>query len=284
MKTKNFSLSLTLLGIGAILILPASVAAQTGPSGSFTNKITGPTNAVWDFGSLITNVDISISTSDAQVELSFAATVQQTGAGKLSGSGTGVTVNLSDGSSTTQFAGSVKSTGSVTSTGPGAHVMLTTSVTGSAILPGDTVARKVSARLQVNGVIDNTNRTISGQSTSQASAAGKGSISETDNFGPTSVNAIPGIAPLGDGSWTLTMNVATAANKISGAAQVTLNSGQVLNYSIKGSFKSTTGLSKLVLAGSDLASKGSTLQVMMNGNTVKSISGRIVGQNVNANF
>jgi hypothetical protein len=284
MKITTQSLRGSILGAATALLMPFLAAAviNTGPSGSFTNTVTGPSNAVWDFGGLITNVDVSITNDN--VDVRFPVTIQQSGAGKISGAGTNVDVALQTAGGSTHFLGNYKASGSVNSTAKGTHLLFTATVSGNTSVPGQgSTVRRASATFQVNGLINNTNQTISGQMKNLASASGLPSASEIDDFGPSPLTDIS--SDLGDGGWTLILsNLATTNNAVTGTATITLDSEQSFNYSVKGSFNSTKG-TKLVLTGSDATSKGSAIQVMLDtNNVVRNVKGRISGQMVNANF
>ena len=72
-------------------------------------------------------------------------------------------------------------------------------------------------------------------------------------------------------------------HKVSGSAVITLNSGRSLPFTVRGVFNPRTEISKLTLLGVDTA-KGSSLVVSVDGNTVKTIKGRISGQSVYASY
>src|SRR5204862_5952142 len=125
------------------------------------------------------------------------------------------------------------------------------SISGSALLSGAT--RTVSASEKVNLLIDPVSKQIiSGTFASKASASGLGSASDG---GPVSPEPLPD--ELGDGTWTLSLNLEpNESNKYQGTnstATVTLMTGQVYPFSVVGAYKSTTGLTKLVLKGIDAA-------------------------------
>ena len=68
MKRNHPSILATIFGVSAVLLGPALASAQSaGPSGSFTNTVSAPTNAVWDCGGVITNVDVDVANSSTSV-------------------------------------------------------------------------------------------------------------------------------------------------------------------------------------------------------------------------
>ena len=292
MKITLNSLQSVALGIGAALLVPFLAAAVPvgGPSGSFTNTVTGPTNAVWDFEGVVTNVNIDVTNkTGTEVQGDMSVTFNQSGAGKASGSDTNVsvTLNISGGSSNTtgsvSFPATVTVKGSINSTKGGAHLIFSVTGTGTGTLPGESQSSKISLSKQILATINSANQTVTGTMKGTASASGHGSIVNTTSF-TNSISEVGGGA-LGDGSWTLTLNdLATTNNQVTGTATITLNSGQSFNYSVKGSFNSTKG-TKLVLTGSDPNSKGSAIQVTLDTNdVVTNIKGRITGQMVNVSF
>jgi hypothetical protein len=285
MKTTLHILHGHILGVGAALLVPF-LATAAGPSGSFTNTVTGPSNAVWDFGGILTNANIDVTKDGVEVQTALAADFTQSGQGKVSGADTGVpvTLNILGGSNagSVSFPATVTEKGSINSTQGGAHLIFSITGTGTGTLPGESEASRISVSQQINATINNANQTIIGSKKETASASGAGSITQTTTFS----NSVSGVSSdLGDGSWTLILNsLSTSNNQVTGTATITLDSEQSFNYSVKGSFNSTKG-TKLVLTGSDAISKGSAIQVTLDANNVvRNIKGRITGQMVNANF
>ena len=286
MKTNCHFLRSSILCAGAALLVPF-IAGAAGPSGSFTNTVTGPTNAVWDFGGIITNANIDVTSRGIEVQTELALDFTQSGAGKVSGLETNVpvAVNITGGrnAGSVSFPATVKEKGSINSTRGGAHFIFIATGTGTATLPGEPRASRITLSEQINATINSADQTITGSNKKSAGASGVGSISETKPFTNT-INEVGGGA-LGDGSWTLTLNnLSTSNNAVTGTAMITLNSGQVFNYAVRGAFNSTKG-TKLLLSGSDAISKGSAIQVTLDTNSVVTdIKGRIAGQMVKASF
>jgi hypothetical protein len=282
MKITLHTLHLSILGVGAALLVPF-LATAAGPSGSITNAVTSPADAVWDFGDIITNANIDVSKDSTEVQASIPAEVTQSGTGKVSDSQTDVSVTVDVDSEPVTFPATVTEKGSINSTAGGAHLIFSITATGTATLPGKSTESRISLSQQISATINSANQTISGSQKETATASGEGSIVESSTFN-NSISEV-GTGGLGDGSWTLTLNdLSTTDNKVTGTATVTLNSGQVFNYSIKGAYSSTKG-TKLLLSGSDAISKGSTIQVTLDtNNDVTNIKGRITGQMVNASF
>jgi hypothetical protein len=288
MKATFHVLHTSILGVSAALLMPflASAIGPIAPSGSFTNTVTDPANAVWDFGGILTNIDIHATQHGVEAQASIAIDFTQSGQGKVNGSQDSIPVTLNlvgNDSGSVPLSTTVTEKGSINSTAGGSHLVFTVTATGIGTLPGQPKASNITLKNQINSVINNTNQTIIGTMKETASASGVGSVNETRNF-TNSITAVGG-GDLGDGSWTLTLNnLATTNNQVTGTATITLNSEQVFNYSVKGSFNSTKG-TKLVLTGADVISKGSAIQVTLDtGNVVRNIKGRITGQNVNASF
>jgi len=284
MKITLHVLRSRILGVGAALLVPF-LAAAAGPSGGpFTNIVSDPANAVWDFGGIIDNVDIDAPQHGVEVTASIATDFTQSGQGKVNGSqdSVPVTLNIIGGGNpgTVPLSTTVTEKGTINSKSGVSHLVFTVTATGTGTLPGEPKPSKITLKKQINANIDSATQIITGTQKDSASASGVGSVNETTTF--TNTVAEVGGGDLGDGSWTLTLNdLSTGGNQVTGTATIELNSGQVFNYTVKGNFNSTKG-TKLVLTGSDDISKGSAIQVTMDtNNTVTNIKGRITGQNVN---
>jgi hypothetical protein len=279
MKTITKFASGTFLTLTVALVTPSSVNAQTGPSGSFTNAVSGGSNAVWDVSATLTNVDFSLTNNDdsTEVNIDYPVSVEQTGGGKLGGLGV-ATVSLVINGAPMTFPGSYKAKGAISSNHGAGHAMFSSTVTGLADIEGAT--RKVSAVDSVSVAFDNIGGAVTGTERKSASASGKGSISSHDVVTESLGSVFPG-----DGSWTLVLNLSTdSRNKVTGTGDITLNSGQTFHYTVHGAFNSKSNTSKITLSAFDAATKGSTLKVGMTGNTVASIKGKISGQSVDVSF
>lgn len=272
------------LGIGAALLMPfmASAVGPVGPSGDFSETVTNAADAVWDFEGVVTNANFDVSENGPEVQANIPAAFTQSGAGKISGSATDVpmsfTINGLGGNGTVPLSATVTEKGSISSTKGSARFSITFRASGTATLPSSSHSSVITLSEQINATINSTNQTITGSMKSTASDSSHGSITETMTF----ANPLSDVGALGDGSWTLNLNgLSTTGTKVTGTATVTLNSGQVFNYSIKGSFSSTKG-TLLLLSGSDANSKGSTITVTLNtSDVVTNIKGKISGQTVN---
>jgi hypothetical protein len=284
MKTTLHTIQSSILGISAALLMPI-VANAAGPSGSFTNIVADATNAVWDFGGVITNVDIDVSSVKAGVDVQAALPTDftQSGTGKVSASQPDVTITPTVNGQSFSYPAAVTEKGSVNSTQGGSHLIFSVTAVGTGTLPQASKPGKIALGIQINATINSATQTIFGTMKDSATASGHGSVTETQSFSNTVAEV--GSGGLGDGSWMLTLNnLSTSNNAVTGTATITLSSGQSFNYSVKGAFNATKG-TKLVLTGSDANSKGSAIQVTLDtNNTVTNIKGRITGQNVNASF
>lgn len=280
MKTTSRSFIVAVLVLGPALVAPRFAEAQSAPTGSVTNVVTAPTNAVWDVDTGLTNVDFTVKNKDGStVSVSYPISVQQMGSGRLTGGPADTTVELNVQGTNLTFTGSYKVTGSISSSRGRGHASLNTIVKGSAFIDGRN--RMVTAKHAATVSFDNAAGTASGVEMNSASAAGKGTLTSRDDFSQSLDSVFPG-----NGSWTLVLNNLSTdlRNKITGSADITLNTGQKFQYTVRGVFKPKDGTSKLVLTGFDTLTKGSALQVGMSGNTVTNIKGKISGQMVNVVF
>ena len=283
MKTSNKCLLTALVALGVAMVSPRSVHAQNAPSGSINiPTITDPANAVWDVDSDFTNIEFSVTSKDGDttVSVSCPVSVSQSGSGKFSGSGN-TPVQLDVDGVNQSFSGSYKVTGTITSNkgrGRGSYNAIVSGIAQLEGKQGKVEPHKVTGKQSGKVSFDNVMGTATTSQKDTASASGMGSISSTETQ-PQPLSSVFA----GDGSWTLVLNdLATdSRNKILGTATVTLNTGQVFRYGVRGVYKTKDGSSKLLLKALDLATKGSTLLVGMNGNTVTTIKGKITGQMVN---
>jgi len=284
MKILKSVLSLGLVAVSSTLALQ-SLFAQ--PTGSITNLITDPANAVWDFSMLsneLQNVDYSIfkvkgGVTNTEAELIYADPFTQTGAGKFTGSGsTPVTLLLSDGSSSNSpFTGTYKVSGSVTSSKGVAKIAFTARVAGATEVDGKN--RNVSSSVTFNIEVGAVSGQVGGREAARASAAGLGTISSSTTIGPYPLTNF--VAEVGDGTWTLVLTFGSSSGAaLNGTATVTLDSGTVYPFNFTGTYSAHTTESKLNLKGTSNAA-GSVLQVTLNSsNQVSQITGHIAGQTV----
>ena len=200
MKTTRRCLLVPLLALGFGTLTSLTARAQSGPSGSVTNSVASPTNAVWDVDANLTSVHFTVTNKNdsTTVRISYPISLQQTGTGKIAGSGNS-TVNLAIQGSNSTFTGSYKVTGLVSSSNGRGHAALNTVVTGMAQFDGHT--RTLTGTHSTSILFDNLLGTVSGSEKSTASASGKGSISNHDTFTDTVSSTFPG-----NGSWTLVLN------------------------------------------------------------------------------
>lgn len=245
------------------------------PSGTLQVNVTDVTNLLWDVSSIGELQDLDFDISDEGTEISFAAPFVQTGAGKLVGFG----VTQMEVTSPV-FVGHIdnaayKVSGSITSAKGVARLTFTGIAKGLAEANGR--IGMLTGSLAAKVTIDANQQAVSGTYTAMGSATGVGSIKETGSADITWTDAVNA---MGDGSWTLAMDLTNdAVKKIGGTARVTLSSGAFLDFTVKGTYKSTTDTSILILAATP-ESKGSTLKVTLTGSTISSIQGKVTGQTI----
>jgi hypothetical protein len=276
MKKSKSILQVSVLAVAATLGFQTLIAQ---PSGSITNLVSNPANALWDFSLLtneLQNIDLTASRKDVTAEFIYADPFTQNGAGKFSGSGSTTAALTVDGESNS-FAGPYKVSGSVTSSKGVAKVTFTTKVSGTGV-ELDGKSRSVSGGETEIVEVDAVTGQVTGRSTARAAASGLGAISSTSTISDTLSDVA---AQIGDGTWTLVLDFGSPSGKsLTGTATVTLNAGTVYPFSFTGAFDSKTGDSKLNLKGTG-AGQGSALIVTLNSsNTVASISGKVSGQTV----
>lgn len=274
-----------------ILLLSAVLSALTAqtllaqPSGSVTNLVTNPTNALWDFSKLtneLQNIDFTIfkvshGVTNTEAEFVYAEAFTQDGHGKFSGSGSTNVVLAVDGTPTTTNIFTYKVNGSVTSSKGVARINFTTKVSGPAELRNKT--RNVTGSATYIISVDNVTGEVAGRQATHASASGLGSIASSTSIGPSPLTNF--VAEIGDGTWTLVLDFgASSGNALNGNATATLDSGTVYPFNFTGTFVPHTGESHLNLKGQDNGA-GSMLVVTLNSsNQVNRITGHVSGQTV----
>jgi hypothetical protein len=284
---KSILITSSTLSLALLAALPGS--AQ--PTGSITNHVTASANLLWDCSRLTELQDIELDIRKVSkggtngTDIAFADPFTQDGAGKLAGAGTTSVALIRDITEpqTSAFPGTYATRGSITSSKGVAHLVLSVKVSGHTVLEnskGVSADRAVMATANYTVKLDPSAGQVTGRVSEKASAAGVGSISDTRQF----ADSIP--ADLGNGSWTLVLNFDAAnGSKLTGNATVTLQTGAVYPFSLKGTFAPHTQQSKLNLTGQG-AGKGSVLTVTLQpnaitGNVITKIVGRVAGQSVN---
>jgi hypothetical protein len=263
---------LAVLSVGLFTAQP--VFGQT----TVTFPVTDPTNAVWDLSAFngAQDTDIEISNNGDYVRLQFASPFEQTGGGKFLGSGS-TTVSLEYDSSSglvnaPPFTGTYVIKGAITSSKGVTRISFTSTLKGSPFIEGQN--RAATASFSAAAVINPITRTWTGRTGAIAKAVGLGNVNDSDTF---SESIPPG---LGDGSWTLVLNFNPSPdNKVTGTATVTLKTGKVLPFDVKGGYNPKKGETRVTLRGKD-AGLGSSLQVVLVNGQVKGVSGKISGQTI----
>ena len=82
-----------------------------------------------------------------------------------------------------------------------------------------------------------------------------------------------------DGDWQLDTSITNVVNKLSGTGTLTLSNNREFTYAITGTFKPTTGVAKLKLAGTG-AALGTSFQMTTEGTNMDltALKGKILGQ------
>lgn len=263
------------------MFVAAVCHAQGGPpNGTWHTTIDSVSNRVWDVSGVsdITDAEVSAHNSDTDVSFEFTTDpLNQDGRGKISAAGSAsvlLTIEDQNGPSRQSFTGNYAVKGSIKGGKSAARGTLTQTVSGMADVEG---VRKVKATHKVQFMIDAVAGTLTSTETETVSAAGKGSIT---NHKDAETHALSDDFS-GNGSWTLDMALATTNTTVTGTATVTLDSGRVFHYTVKGKYNTAKNNWRLTLKGIDDA-KGSTLQVLGQDLDLLLIKGKISGQAVNA--
>ena len=244
------------------------------PSGLVQINVTGLTNHVWDLSAIDELQHLSFGISEESTDISFDAPSIQTGAGKLTGAGT-TQLDVDSPIFVGMINAVYKVSGTITSAKGVARFTFTGSASGPTLIGGQT--RTLTGTLAVKGTIDSTLQAASGVYTSTGAASGYRSIRES---GPLNLTWNDVISSMGNGTWSLEMQLTNDGVKIiGGTAIVTLSSGAELDFTVKGTYKSKTDTSLLILL-SVRSSKGSSLKVSLTGSTITSILGKVSGQAV----
>lgn len=282
MKTTSRFIAGLILGTFTAAFLPQFASAQ--PSGTIATSVSSATDLVWDVGAVTTRVSFGVTfPGSTTVNLAFPVVISQSGAGAISGGALNPAATLRVlGVSFPFLGGKYKVTGTVTSNKGKGHALIKATVSGSV---SGVETRQVKATHMINVHFDNTALTVTGTETDMISVHPPVRAGEAVGHGTVPINEVPSAFFVGNGSWTLTLSdLTTTGKKVLGTATVVLNSGQSFNYNVHGLFTDATGISKLTLTAADKPTHGSSLQVSLNGNVIKSIKGRISGQSVNVSF
>ena len=245
------------------------------PVGSFTYTNSDAANSLWDLTKVtqLQNLDVSVSKLNASIH--FYVTFSQDGAGKLAGSGT-TDINVVSSAFTGTISGAVyKVTGKVSSKAGQVRLHYLAGATGTALIDGKDRAVKALAGRTVE--FDNVTKVLNGNFHNSANAAGLGGGADNGDINYVWADIQTAV---GDGGWRLQLTLADAGNnKLAGAATVTLDSGAVWLFVVKGVYNPRTDSTKLVLLPT-AGSKGSALKVQMTGSQITGILGKVSGQTV----
>lgn len=293
MRTARNPLLTTMILSVVAMLAPQFGQAQTryfGPFGQWTNTISDPGNAVWDATAISNVTNLTLESIDRQGETNASLTCPiaflQLGSGALRWRGLAIANFTYQGAdlgwvAADPFEAGYRVSGKVSSSGAKTRGSVHSVVNGSVVIGGS--KRRLNLTHDVSFTFDNVAKTCSTVVKDTGTFPGPRSVSSagssTRRFGPMPLSSF--IA--GDGSWKLNMTLLTSVRRVVGSAFVTLDTGPMHFYSVKGIYRAANQHSTLVLTGVGL-SKGSNLQVSMNGDTVTAIKGRVSGQLVNAAF
>jgi hypothetical protein len=263
--------------VSLLITLTPNLGSAQAPTGNISTNITNPTNAIFDITEVsdLKHASFDVNGNSTSLHIAFDVDFDQSGGGKLAGADTNVVSLTVDSVPQPDFAAAYVVKGAVTSVKGVGRLSISESVTGTAFLNG--ANRKASASEKRSVIINPvTLQIVSGTFSRKASATGLGGASESGTLSP---QALP--AELGDGSWTLSMDLQPDVNNkytgVNNTATVTLMTGMVYHFTIVGNFNATTHVSKFVLKGVDEA-QGSSLKVTMLDNAVTTILGKVSGQ------
>ena len=255
------SVSAWSLATGWCVSTPNSVASPSAPSGPVSFLFTRYTAPVYDLtGSYQFDLQAA-GAGGAPVTLSLGFAVQQDATGRLRGSGT-TNVQVGDAVSSAAYSVNGKISG-----GGGKATRVTLSVRWAGQASGSNAPFTIT--VQYNLEI--------GQGGLSGTARGRAKFGKA---GSEKISASLAGVPLlsgADGSWTLTMNLASAG----GTGTIVLPNGRSLQASLASSFSAHTGISRIKLAGTG-GDRGNSLTLSMLPATtaLDSVSGKLLGQTV----
>jgi hypothetical protein len=82
----------------------------------------------------------------------------------------------------------------------------------------------------------------------------------------------------GDGSWSLTLNIDAAKNRVTGTATATMPNERTVPFLVNGTISSRTGVTKLRLRGTGEAAGVTLLAQLNSAQEITSLQGRLFGQ------
>jgi hypothetical protein len=246
------------------------------PSGALNYTVDDPVNALWDVTGVYNLNHPYVGIADISADIWFDVDFTQNGAGKLSGAGTTSILVHSDYVYGTIANATYKVTGTINSKNGVATLRYSATATATTYVDGR--ATRVSATGSRVAILDARSKLLSGTYKNKASASGIGGGTDTGSLPETWWDVEP---YLGDGAWALSLALENdGGKKITGEAAVTLSTGAVCQFLVKGVYNAKTDTSKLVLSPLP-GFKGASLKVQMLGDSITAIKGKISGQSIN---
>jgi hypothetical protein len=193
-----------------------------------------------EFDGSVSLWDISGTYSETIDGMAMDYTLSVDASGKVTGHGS-ASMDSGAGDIDMEFdlSGMVKSSGSIT------RVELSMNIKGSGTIEGYEFTLKMSMKEKME--IDTETFTMIGTVSGKMSISVKGMGSESMRIDPTDIEMeLPFDM---DGSWTMNVDVTPNGTKIAGTGQIILSNGTTYGFSISGSYKAKTDLSKIQLKG-----------------------------------
>ena len=276
MKLANlFRPSLSMAGLFMLgWILPSQCSGAGIPSGPWKFSISDVTNHVWDVTGIQELQTPLLEFTDDDVTTTFNAPYAQNGSGKLAGAGV-TQIDVESSIYTGPVQGTYAARGSITAAKGIARLTITSSAKGTAQIGGG--SHVISSSATVKAAINSVTQSINGTYTSAAAASGYGAVHDAGLLNVSWTNVL---ASMGDGGWTLHLNVTNDAVKtVGGTATVALSSSSTLTFVVKGKYNAKTDSTLLILSA-DPASKGSSLKVNWAGTGGATLQGKLTGQTI----
>jgi hypothetical protein len=240
-------------------------ASDTGYASPGPNP--NPDDWSYNFTGALAIWDLSGAYSDSASGIKIDYVITQDAGGKLTGTGT---ASASISGVDLDFSFNVK--GTVGAKNGAAWVKMTLKGKGTAIYEGESV--KFSFSESVNAQIDSASRSITGTVKVRVSAKGH-SLSEIVPFKVLLPVDMSGTA-------TLDLNCSPSGKNRLGTSKLTLSNGEIYNFGVKGKYNLKKDESTLTLKG-DAATKKNSLKIKVGSDgTIKTLSGKVLGQKLKA--